>query len=155
MKPIEISSRFSRLLTSLLVTVLVFALFSEVLYVSLALLPPQTSISFLPFTGIPLLYFSAFYLGSNEVMEIFAALFLWFVYWVTVVYLRLSQQYRGVKYSFLSPKYLVPSTLLLAVITLSQGMYGGAAMMLLLLPVFMYVPLKSPKQKVRATSPAQ
>lgn len=152
MKLIEISSKFARLLTSLLVTALVFALFSEVLYVSLALLPPHTSISFLPFTGIPLLYFSAFYLGSNEVIEIFVALLLWFVYWVTVVYLRLSQQYQGVKYSFLSPKYLVPSTLLLAVITLSQGMYGGAALMLLLLPVFMFFPLKFLSLKKARTS---
>jgi hypothetical protein len=147
MKPIKIQSKFGRLLTSLLITVLLVAFFMEALYVSVALLPPNDGSVFLPISDIPLLYFVTFYAGSNQVIEIFVALFLWLAYWVTVVYLRLSQQYRGVKFSFLMPKYLVPSTLLLAVITLSQGMYGGAVMMLLIFPVFMFVPLKFPLKR--------
>ncbi|MEY3933482.1 MAG: hypothetical protein RLZZ606_81 [Actinomycetota bacterium] len=147
MKPIKIKSKFGRLLTSLLITVLLVAFFMEALYVSVALLPPNDGSVFLPIIDIPLLYFVTFYAGSNQVIEIFVALFLWLAYWVTVVYLRLSQQYRGVKFSFLMPKYLVSSTLLLAVITLSQGMYGGAVMMLLIFPVFMFVPLKFPLKR--------
>jgi|MesohylFT_1024984.scaffolds.fasta_scaffold59259_2 hypothetical protein len=147
MKPIKIQSKFGRLLTSLSITVLLVAFFMEALYVSVALLPPNDGSVFLPISDIPLLYFVTFYAGSNQVIEIFVALFLWLAYWVTVVYLRLSQQYRGVKFSFLMPKYLVPSTLLLAVITLSQGMYGGAVMMLLIFPVFMFVPLKFPLKR--------
>lgn len=154
MKPIAIRSMFGRLLTSILITVLVMAAFAELYYLSVSLFPPNSSIVFLPLSGIPLFYFSAFYLGSNEVMEIFVALCLWFVYWVTVLNLRLSQQYAGVKYSLLRPKYLVPSTLLLTVVTLSQGMYVGAVMMLLLLPVFMFIPLKF-LRKVKTSAPAQ
>lgn len=147
MRPIKIQSKFGRLLTSLLITVLLVALLMEALYVSVGLLPPNDGRVFLPISDIPLLYFVTFYAGSNQVIEIFVALFLWLAYWVTVVYLRLSQQYRGVKFSFLMPKYLVPSTLLLAVITLTQGMYGGAVMMLLIFPVFMFVPLKFPLKR--------
>jgi hypothetical protein len=154
MKPIKIKSKLGRLLTSLLITVLVASFIMEALYVSIALLPPNDRSLFLPIIDIPLLYFVTFYAGSNQVIEIFVALFLWLAYWVTVVYLRLSQQYRGVKFSFLKPKYLVLSTLLLTVVTLSQGMYGGAVMMLLLLPVFMFIPLKFLK-KVKTSAPAQ
>lgn len=143
-----------RSLISFLLSIGTLAVLAEVAYFLMEISSPTPNKYFLPVSYIPVFYYMFFSIfGSNWVLSIIS-LALWVTFLTIYIFLRLSENSRGVENRLLKRKYIVLVSLLFAIANIALGMPLAALPILICLPIFMYLPLPRLKPRVDLTSGA-
>lgn len=147
-----VAKLFIRAIYSLLLAVTIFSAIAEVIYFCFAITSPTPNGYLLPIDAIPVFYYMYYSVFSSNWVLSTVSFALWFIGVTAYLFLRLSVMSRGAGYKHVKTEFVLLVGVLFAVVNLALGMFVAAFLILMVMPVFVYIPIPHIKSKKDITA---